>query len=80
MSAYAIAVNENNLNAIASEAGTNFDLEYARAWLIEHGSGYFLRDEGSPFDCQFFEEIVLLEMYVFECEHDGALFRRVVKL
>lgn len=80
MSAYVIAVKEENLSAIASEAGTSFNLDYARAWLIEHGSGYFLRDESSPLDCQFFEEIVFLEMYVFEHPDDGALFRRVVKL
>lgn len=80
MPAYVIAVNEENLSVITSEAGTNFDLEYVRSWLEEHEFGYFLRDESSPFDCQLFEQMVLLEMYVFEYPDDGMLFRRVVKI
>lgn len=80
MQAYVIAVTEENLGAIASEAGKGFDLERAQLWLLEHGSGYFLRDETSALDCQFFEEEVLCEIYMFEHPDDGTLFQRVLKL
>lgn len=80
--AYAVAVTEENIRGvIRSEAGPNFDLEFALAWLEEHGEGWFLRDEESPLDCQFFMPLVFVEMYQFASSLDQAsLFRQVFKV
>lgn len=81
MQAYAVAITEANLrNAIRSEAGRNYDLDWSLHWLEEHGSGWFLRDEGSPLDCQFFMPEVFAELYGFISDDETATFRRVIKL
>jgi hypothetical protein len=81
MSAYAIAITEDNLRGvIQSEAGLNFDLEMALLWLEEHEEGWFLRDPGSPLDCEFFMPEVFAEMYGFLSNDQSSLIRRVVKI
>lgn len=77
-SAYVVAITEENLRTvIRSEAGPSFDLDLSLQWLAEHGEGWFLRDEGSPFDCQFFVSDVLEELYRFTSVDDHSLFRHV---
>lgn len=78
--AVAVKVTRENLSAIASEAGRKFDRTHAENWLVEHETGYFLRDEGSPFDCSLMAESVFFEIYAFYTENDSSLFRRVVKI
>lgn len=80
--AYAVAITEDNIRGvICSEAGPGFDLDFALAWLEEHGEGWFLRDEESPLDCQFFMPLVFVEMYMFTSSLDSnSLFRQVIKL
>jgi len=79
--AYAIKITPENLRGvIRSEAGRDFDLEMALQWLEEHEEGWFLRDEGSPLDCQFFVPMVFFEMYVFTSHDESSLFRNVVKI
>jgi len=81
MHAYVIEVTPENLRGvIRSEAGKSFDLDLALAWLDEHGEGWFLRDEGSALDCQFFVPEVLFEMYVFTSHDESELLRQVVKI
>lgn len=77
--AYACRITESNMGAIASE-NPHFDLEEAMEWLKIHGSGYFLRDEESIFDCKYFEDFVFFQMYTFESSDNSDLFRRVLKL
>lgn len=79
MVAYACVLSEANLNAIASES-PQFDRELTLQWLEEHREGYFLRDDSSPFDCQYFEPSVFLEIYQFESADTTALFRRVRRI
>lgn len=81
MSAYAIAVTEDNLRGvILSEAGQDFDLEAALDWYKEHGGGWFLRDPGSPLDCAFFMREVFGTMYMFLSNDPDSLIRRVVQI
>lgn len=78
--AWACKTSKENLGAIASEAGGHFDRKYAEDWVEEHGEGYFLRDPGSAFDCQFFVDTVFFDLYEFEASSsDNALFRTVVR-
>jgi len=80
MGAYVVAITEENIKGvIRSEAGLDFDLDYALDWLEEHGEGWFLRDEESPLDCQFFEPEVFKEFYIFSSMNDNSLFRQVIK-
>lgn len=80
--AYAVAINEANIRGVIhSEAGADFNLELALAWLKEHEEGWFLRDEESPLDCQFFMPEVFAEMYMFTSPIDStSLFRQVIKI
>lgn len=81
MPAYAIAVTEENIRGVIfSEAGPGFDLELALQWLEDHESGWFLRDPGSPFDCEFFMPEVFAEMYGFLNDDKSALIRTVVQM
>lgn len=81
MSAYAVAITEDNVRGVIhSEAGLNFNLEYALNWLKAHGEGWFLRDEESPLDCQFFMPLVFEELYMFTSNDEHSLFRHVIKL
>jgi hypothetical protein len=77
--AYACRIARENFSAIASE-NPNFNLEEIIEWLAQHGSGYFLRDESSVFDCRYFEDTVFFEFYIFETSDHEELFRRVVKV
>lgn len=78
--AFVVAITEENLRrVIRSEAGPSFDLDIAMAWLEEHQEGWFLRDEGSPFDCQFFMPEVLKELYSFTNNDQNSLFRHVIR-
>lgn len=79
MVAYAVVMSEENMLVIASEH-PKFDKAEFRKWLADHGEGYFLRDESSPLDCQYFEPTVFAQMYLFESGDESALFRRVVKI
>jgi hypothetical protein len=80
MSAYAIAITEENLRGVIhSEAGPSYDLETALSWLEDHEEGWFLRDPGSPLDCEFFMPEVFFEMYIFLSNDKESLIRRVVK-
>lgn len=77
---YACRISRENMGAIASE-NPKFDREEALNWLDEHGSGYFLRDESSPFDCAYMEDTVFHQIYAFEGQRDkNEIFRRVLKL
>lgn len=79
MPAYACRISEENLQVIASE-NPKFDMEEIVDWLNAHESGYFLRDEGSPFDCQYLADVVFNEIYAFERGGESELFRRVTRL
>lgn len=77
--AWAVPITEENLyGVIRSEAGSKFDLEYALNWLYEHEEGWFLRDEESPLDCQFFTSEVFKELYQFTSPDKHSLFRHVI--
>lgn len=81
MSAYAVAVTEDNIRGVIhSEAGPSFDVEWALTWLKVHEEGWFLRDEESSLDCQFFMPEVFEELYTFTSHDNNSLFRHVVKL
>jgi len=81
MSAYAIRITKDNLQGvIRSEAGLDFDLEEALDWLKDHEEGWFLRDPGSPLDCEFFMPEIFAEMYIFLSNDTSSLIRRVVKI
>lgn len=79
MAAYVVEVTEDNLRTvILSEAGPNFTLTEGLKWLEDHGEGWFLRDEGTVLDCQFFVTNVLKQFYYFANPNDQSLFRRVL--
>jgi hypothetical protein len=78
MPAYACRISEENLPAIRSEH-PRFSLEEIRAWMAQHGNGYFLRDQDSSLDCHYFEDTVFAEMYIFEGGDLDQLFRKVQK-
>lgn len=81
MTAYAVEITKENIQGvIRSEAGKEFDLITALQWLDEHGEGWFLRDEESVLDCQFFMPEVFAEMYAFAANDRSSLLRHVVKL
>jgi hypothetical protein len=81
MPAYAIAITEENIRGvILSEAGPEFDIELALEWLEDHEAGWFLRDLGSPFDCEFFMPEVFVEMYGFLNDDRTSLIRSVVRM
>ena len=82
MQAYAVAVTEANIRtAIRSEAGRGFNLELALQWLEEHEDGWFIRDEGSTFDCMMFRPEVFEELYMFsDIDNNDAVFRKIVKI
>lgn len=79
MAAYACRISKENLGAIASES-PQFDRELTLQWLDEHKEGYFLRDDTSAFDCQYFETSIFLEIYMFEKGDEDALFRPVRRI
>lgn len=78
--AVAVKVSRESLSAIASEAGRKFNREDIENWLVEHGGGYFLRDETSTFDCSLMTDSVFFAIYEFKYPNDDtALFRPVIK-
>jgi len=78
--AYAIRLNEENYGAIASEK-PGFDLAEARAWVEEHGGGFFIRDEGyKTFDCQYMADLVFHQIYIFENFKDTDMFHRLKRI
>jgi hypothetical protein len=79
MVAYACRISEENLGVIASEH-PGFDREETLRWIEEHGEGYFLRDDASSFDCQYFVPEVFQRFYSFEPGNEGELFRRVLRI
>lgn len=65
------------MQAIASER-PGFDVQEFEAFIEEHGTGYFLRDPSSQFDCHYFDDVVFFEFYMFESKSDkDQLFRHV---
>lgn len=77
--AYAVVMSTENMSAIASEH-PKFDKAAFLKWLEDHGEGYFLRDETTSLDCQYFEPTVFAQMYLFEGGDEATLFRRVVRV
>lgn len=76
--AYAIAITEDNIRGIIlSEGGLKFDLDRSLMWLEEYKQGWFLRNEGSVFDCHFFAPEIFEEMYFFVKNDPEALIRHV---
>lgn len=76
--AWAVAITEENIRGvIQSEAGLNFNLEDALEWLEEHKEGWFVRDEETVLDCQFFEPNIFPMFYKFVSVDNHSLFRRV---
>jgi hypothetical protein len=79
VAAYVVKITEDNLRGvIRSEAGPNYDLDAALDWFNEHGEGWFLRDEETVLDCQFFVPDILTKFYKFTNVDDHSLFRRVI--
>lgn len=78
----AIEISEVNFNAILSEAGRKFNMQYLRWWCENYGmGGYFLRDECSPLDCELFTAEAFLSKYAFlHPKDERSLFRTVVQL
>ena len=77
--AYACRLSERNFGAIASEK-PGFDMEDTIAWLNEHGEGYFVRDEDSPWDCNYLSDVVFHEIYAFEYDDKEAIFRPIRRM
>lgn len=74
---WAIAVKEENLQLILSEAGDKFNKTYLESWLKMYKEGYFLRDEKSTRDCALFLPFVFLESYYFLHNDPENLIRQV---
>lgn len=80
--ACAIAVTEDNVNLILSEAGKKHTRADIEAWLREFGAGYFLRDpSNSALDCQFFHPLIFATHYKFKNpQDDRILFQEVIRI
>jgi hypothetical protein len=74
--AYACRISSENFGAIKSE-NPNFTLEGLEAWLEQHGSGFFLRDENSVFDCEYMTDEVFHQIYTFQAFDMNAVFHRL---
>lgn len=78
LQAYAVRLNEDNYQAIASEK-PGFDLEETRLWAEDHGGGFFIRDEETPaFDCKYMSDVVFHEIYKFERFSPNDVFHKIV--
>lgn len=76
--AYACRISQENLGAIASEK-PDFDREEALEW-IQTGGGFFIRDEGSPFDCEYMADVVFHQIYLFDNFDRTAIFHRILRM
>ncbi len=75
--AWACRTTRANQAVIASE-NPNFDKAQFDKWLVDHDeSGYFIRDPYSPFDCRYIVEFLFHQMYAFEANDEGQLFRQI---
>lgn len=77
MQAYACHITEENFCAIASEK-PDFNLEVLISWIADHGNGYFVRHEESPWDCAYMPEIVFDAIYTFENFEHNDLFNIII--
>ena len=74
--AYACLITSENFGAIRSE-NPNFNLEETEAWLKAHGSGFFLRDEASAFDCHYLIDEIFYQFYAFDSFNERDIFHRL---
>lgn len=80
MVAYAVPITLENMGAIASEK-PDFNREEFLSWIEDHGTGFFVRDPGTVFDCEYFDPKVFLEIYIFEKRSDAnELFRQISRI
>lgn len=75
---YAIEISERNVPAIVSEAGPHLTRQMVLGWLEVYDEGYFVRDPGSPWDCDMFEESVFHDFFRFRYSDDSVLFREII--
>ena len=78
VTAYACRISSENFGAIRSE-NPNFNLEETKVWLDHHEGGFFLRDEGSPFDCHYIVDEIFHQLYAFEAFDKNAIFHRLIR-
>lgn len=78
MGAYACHISRETMGAIASEK-PGFNREEFEQWLETHDGGFFVRDEGYPFDCQYLAELVFHQIYIFEEFKETDLFHRIIR-
>lgn len=77
--AYACEITEDNFGAIRSEK-PDFNLEETKAWLEQHGSGFFVREEGNrAFDCKYMEDAIFHQLYIFEAFDPNGIFHRIIR-
>ena len=77
--AYACQITKENFGAIASE-NPKFNMQELLDWLEVHESGFFLRDEDSVFDCQYFIDETFFELYRIEPGEPDSMFRIVTRV
>jgi hypothetical protein len=78
MPAYAIKVTEENIRGIIlSEAGRDFDVNIALDWLKQNEAGWFVRDNCSPFDCEFISDDIFKEFYMFTHNDHTSILRHI---
>lgn len=79
-SLYAVRLNEENYQAVASEK-PGFDLEATRIWVEDHGGGFFIRDEESTaFDCEYMVDLVFHQIYEFESFNENEIFHKIKRI
>ena len=82
--ATACKIAPENFQAIVSEGIYDIDrsdaFRHLMDWLQENLSGYYLRDENSPFDCHLIEAEIFQELYLLTPPNTlGVLFQKVTK-
>lgn len=83
----AVKVVPENFQAIISEGGTKDlgtttaenSLAFLQGWLDACGEGYFVRDEGSPFDCELIMTEAFVELYYVRPTGTDPIFLRIIK-